>query len=395
MKVLEINSVYGSGSTGRIACQIGSVVVHNGGECYVAYARFKNDKASNIPSYKIGSKASILFHALGTRLFDRQGFFSYFATKRFLRFIDEYNPDIIHMHNIHGYYLNLKLLFTYIKQKNIPVVWTLHDCWPFTGHCAYFDYVGCNKWINGCYLCPQKKKYPSSYLFDSSRKNWIQKKELFTSIPNMVLVTPSYWLANLASKSFLKEYSIKMIHNGIDLSKFYPRQQKQRDHKQKCILACASGWDKMKGKYDLPILANYFPEQRIIVVGMEKREAQGFPPNIYPIERTESVDELATLYSQADVFVNPTYEDNYPTTNLEAIACGTPVVTYDTGGSAESIVSDCGLAVPKGNVTALCQAVFAILNGPCRREACLKKAKEFDMNLCFANYFDLFRRIVE
>lgn len=363
MKVLEINSVSGTGSTGRIACQIAEIVVQNGGEASVAYGRSYYAKGCNVPVYKIGSAVDVKIHAGLSRITDRQGFYSRKATLKFVEYIKHYNPDIIHLHNIHGYYLHIPTLFNFLVEYNKPVVWTLHDCWAFTGHCAYFDYIGCQKWKNGCHDCPQKKIYPKSLLLDQSKRNWEEKKKLFCSVKNMTIVTPSHWLAGLVKESFLQKYPVQVIHNGIDLNVFKPTTSTwKEDHgiTKPIILACASKWDERKGYRDVLKLAELLPYYQVVIVGVSKRQAKGLSPNIIGIQKTDSVQELVKIYSAADVFINPTYEDNYPTVNLEAIVCGIPVITYRTGGSPESIGVD-GVIVRKGDVTSMSLIIQEIL----------------------------------
>lgn len=352
MKVLEINSVAGLGSTGRIACQIACTIVSHGGEALVAYGRDLYSKGCNVPTYRIGSDFDVIIHGLVSRITDRQGFYSKKATKKLINFITEYNPDVIHLHNIHGYYLNIPILFRFLAKLDKPVVWTLHDCWAFTGHCAYFDFVGCEKWETGCHHCPQKRKYPKSIFLDQSKKNWEQKKDVFTSVKDLTIVTPSQWLANLVKESFLQQYPIKVINNGINLEVFKPTESTwKEDHNitKPMVLACASIWDSRKGLTDVIEVANQLPEYQVVIVGISAKQAKTFPENIIGIQRTDSLEELVKIYSAADVLINPTYEDNFPTVNLEALACGTPVITYDTGGSSESITTLCGAVVNKGD----------------------------------------------
>jgi glycosyltransferase involved in cell wall biosynthesis len=360
MKVLEINSVCGKGSTGRIACQIAEIVVQNGGETTVTYGRDYYLQGCNVPVFRIGSDIGVKIHAGLSRITDRQGFYSKRATKRLIEFIEEYNPDIIHLHNLHGYYLNLPVLFSFLSIYNRPVVWTLHDCWAFTGHCSYFDYVGCDKWKTGCHHCPQKKRYPKSLILDQSKRNWEEKRRLFTSIQNMTIITPSNWLADLVCESFLGKYPVQVIHNGIDLDVFKPTPSTwKEDHgiTKPMILACASRWDQRKGFADVLKIAEILPEYQVVIVGIDSKQAKNLPSNIVGIQRTNSVQELVKIYSAADVFINTTYEDNFPTVNLEAIACGTPVITYDTGGSPECVDEKNGVVVPKGDINELKNAI--------------------------------------
>lgn len=339
MKVFQINTVCGVGSTGRIATDLYHVLKKEGHSCCIAYGRGK--APADVDSYKIGSTAEFYLHTFFSRLTDGEGLFSEGATRRLLKKIQEYDPDIIHLHNIHGHYLNYPILFRFLKSYHRPVVWTLHDCWSFTGHCAHFDYVGCQLWQEGCQNCPQLKSYPQSYGIDHSAENYARKKELFTGIERLHIVTPSQWLADLVKKSFLKEYPVTVIHNGIDTSVFKPTESDFRKQhgleNKKILLGVASPWTPRKGLQDFIKLAPMLPENwKIVLVGLSKRQLAHLPSNILGLERTNNTKELAQIYTAADVFFNPTYEDNYPTTNLEAIACGTPVITYDTGGSPES-----------------------------------------------------------
>lgn len=353
MKVLEINSVCGIRSTGRICTDLADVLKENGHECRIAYGREVVPEKYESISYRIGSDTDVRLHALKARFFDSAGFGSKKATERLIEKIKEYNPDIIHLHNIHGYYLDTKILFNYLAAADKPVIWTLHDCWTFTGHCACFDYIGCKKWENGCERCPQKGTYPSSVLLDRSKQNWNRKKALFTSVKNMTVVTPSEWLAELAEKSFLGKFPVKVINNGIDTEIFKPTygdfRTAYRLENKKIILGVASVWDKRKGLDDFIKLAGIIDDNYVIVlVGVNEKQKNTLPGNVIGISRTDNTAELAEIYTAANVFFNPTYEDNYPTVNLEAQACGTPVITYKTGGSPES--TDPLGVLPQGDV---------------------------------------------
>ena len=353
MKVLEINSVCGIRSTGRICTDLADVLKENGHECRIAYGREVVPEKYESISYRIGSDTDVRLHALKARFFDSAGFGSKKATERLIEKIKEYNPDIIHLHNIHGYYLDTKILFNYLAAADKPVIWTLHDCWTFTGHCACFDYIGCKKWENGCERCPQKGTYPSSVLLDRSKQNWNRKKALFTSVKNMTVVIPSKWLAELVEKSFLGKFPVKVINNGIDTEVFKPTygdfRTAYRLGNKKIILGVASIWGKRKGLDDFIKLAGLIEDNYVIVlVGVTEKLKNTLPGNIIGISRTNNTAELAEIYTAANVFVNFTYEDNYPTVNLEAQACGTPVITYKTGGSPES--TDPFGVVPQGDV---------------------------------------------
>ena len=397
-----INTIANSGSTGRIAEEIGQLAAANGFDCYMAYGRTNNH--SQLNTIRIGNGWDCKVHALETRLFDNHGFASKQATRKFIRELEQINPDIIHLHNIHGYYINVEYLFDYLRNTGVPVVWTLHDCWPMTGHCSYFDFVNCDKWKTFCCKCPNKKKYPSSYLLDRSKKNFLKKRKLFTSVKNISFVTPSYWLERVVKQSFFNSYSVKVIHNGVDLTVFRPvvdesvRIKYGLKPEEKIILGVASTWDRRKGLADFMKLHDLLgKKERIVLVGLNDGQIRNLPENVIGIKRTENVKELASLYSIADVFVNPTYVDNFPTTNIEALACGTPVVTYKTGGSPEAVDEATGRVVDKGDVLALHKAISGILHtgkgqysSLCRQRAEMK----FNKDERFQDYIELYNSLL-
>ncbi|MGE4588690.1 MAG: glycosyltransferase [Acidaminococcaceae bacterium] len=394
MRVLQINSVCGYGSTGRIATDLYKMLEKNGHECLIAYGRGNAPKAIN--SYRIGTNFDNYVHAVKTRLFDLHGFGSKKATKEFIIKAKEYNPDVIHLHNIHGYFINMDLLFNYLKEVNKPVVWTLHDCWAFTGHCAYFDFEQCNKWKTCCQECTKHMSYPKSLIIDNSKYNYNKKKELFTGIAKMTIVTPSNWLANLVNLSFLKEYDVKVINNGIDLEVFNPKYKnifrKKYDIEDKfLILGVANMWEDRKGfNYFLELSKVIDDESLIVLVGVDSDQLKLLPKNIIGIKRTNNTEELAEIYSTVDVFVNPTLEDNFPTTNLEALACGTPVITFNTGGSIESIDEKSGIIVEKGDFGELCKAISNSENLRLLKEGALSRAILYDKNERYKEYMRIY-----
>lgn len=342
MKVVSINTVC-NGSTGKIMGSISSSLIESGEEAFCIYGRRKGYK--NIPCKKIGGFFSFWYHVFLTAVFDLHGHGSYFKTKKIVRELKRISPDIIHLHNIHGYYINYKVLFDYLKNEyQGRVFWTLHDCLPFTGHCAYFSNVSCEKWKSGCHDCPNKKMYPTSLIFDRSRKNYEEKKKLFNGVKDLTIITPSIWLKELVSKSFLKSYKTVAINNGINLDIFKPRIDESLYSKynipkdRKILLGVASVWEKRKGLDDFLLLSENIDEQYIVVlVGLTNRQIKKVSSykNIIGIKRTENQLDLAGLYSMSTCLINPTYEDNYPTVNIEALASGTRVIAYDTGGCVE------------------------------------------------------------
>ena len=389
MKVLQIN-IFGNLSTGKIAVDLYKTLAANGHEGKIAFARGEIEEG--IPYVKIGNKLDVIVHVAMTRLTDKAGFYSKHATKKLIKVIEAYDPDIIHLHNIHGYYINIELLFDYLKGSNKPIVWTLHDCWAFTGHCCYFDFIGCQKWQTKCFDCPQINTYPASYR-DNSRSNYAKKKELFTSIDNLTIVTPSQWLAGLVKQSFLHKYTVKVIPNGIDLSVFKPSADryfdKEKINDKKIILCVASIWTERKGLKDIIELSKMLSDEyKIVVVG--KLNGQSITQSMIHIDRTNNQEELAKLYSQAYIFVNPTYEDNFPTVNIEALACGTPVITYKTGGSPEVIDESCGLVTKKRNAESILESIKIIEQLNITVNACVAIAKNFDKELRFKQYIDIY-----
>ncbi len=395
--LLQINTTLNYGSTGRIAENIGLVAKKHGWRSVMAHGpRMKNQ--STLDTYQTTSPFDEKIHgAIYSLLLDRHGLGSTKATKRFIEILkSDIKPDIIHLHNIHGYYINYQILFEYLKKSDCPVVWTLHDCWSFTGHCANFDAINCVKWKTMCEDCPQLRSYPTSMLFDSSKQNFILKSKLFSSIrEKLILVPVSYWLEGLVKESFLKECQTQVIHNGIDLSIF---KQNPTHNKEKLILGVASPFSKEKGFYDFLRLRDLLPlDYDIMLVGLDDKQLSNLPNGILGLKRTQSQQELVDLYNRALVFINPTYQDNYPTTNLEAIACGTPVITYKTGGSPESVTNGTGIVTEQGNVNEILQAIKNISTwdstltaNECRKHA----SSHFDKNQCFQSYIDLYNSLI-
>lgn len=404
MKLLQVNTVVNSGSTGRIAEGIGEVAMQNGWESYIAFGR--NPRPSKSKTIQLCKSWELYPNVLYTRIFDKDGAFSKLGTRRLISAIEEINPDIIHLHNLHGYYLHVPSLFDYLVKRNRPVVWTLHDCWIMTGHCCYF--FDCRKWENHCSDCPRKKSYPASYLFDNSSQNhsvkigFARRAETF-----LHLVPVSDWLRSELGKSHFKDCASTTIRNGIDLSSF--KTQKDLDvirakHSltaPKYAICVANVWGASKGYADLPKIANLLNKHnvKLIVVGTSKKQTDELKLHgIIPILRTENIDELAGLYSLASVFLNPTYSDNYPTVNMEAIACGTPVVTYDTGGSPESLDENTGAVVKVGDVRGMVnEAIKIVKRGKAAcKDACLKRAKDnFSKELAFSKYINLYSEILK
>lgn len=408
MKVLQINTSIVR-STGSIAQAIGEQVLAEGWESYIAYSARTETKTSKSQLIPIGSKIDAQIHAICTRLFDNHGFMSNRATKELIKYIKQICPDIIHLHNIHGYYLNLNVLFHYLSEAGIPVVWTLHDCWSMTGHCSHFEAIGCMKWKSGCNNCALKSDYPSSILLDNSRRNWFRKKELFSSIPNLTIVPVSHWLESIVKKSYLRNYNTQVIHNGIDFNIFSPFvggeiRKKYNIGDRIVVLGVATGWFEGGGLRrfnEFMKLSTFLDDNyRIILIGLEESQLDNLPQNVIGLQRTANLQELAAYYSSADVFINPTYQDSLPTVNMEALACGTPVITYRTGGSPEIIDEQTGWVTDKGNVDDLALYVRLIREQTSetkmeQRNACRSRAVQFfDKYERFHDYINLYKQIL-
>lgn len=333
-----------------------------GVESYIFWGRRHSTISENEICFT--RQSSVNMHGALSRITDRAGFYSRGDTRELIKMLDEIDPDVVHLHNLHGYYLDIRLLFTWLRSARCQVRWTLHDCWAFTGHCAYFDYVKCDRWRSGCFSCPQRGEYPKSYIHDSSKKNYSEKKEAFTSIPEdrMSIITPSSWLANLVKESFLSKYQVDVKPNTVNSQVFKPTPSKFRAsnglESDFLVLGVASPWTPRKGLQDFITLAKELDKTyKIILVGLAESQIRSLPENIIGFPRTDSAEELAEIYSSADVFLNMTYEDTYPTVNLEAEACGTPVITYASGGSAETISMPESRAVKPGSIDEVLRAL--------------------------------------
>jgi glycosyltransferase involved in cell wall biosynthesis len=391
MKVLQINVTYGFGSTGKLVQSIHEVLLANGHDSYVAFGR--NYKSMDQRLIQIGSSFDVQLHGIKSRLFDRHGYGSKHATQNFLNHVDLSSFDVIHIHNIHGYYVHIDLLMNALKSVDKPIVWTLHDAWSYTGHCAYYDQVGCTKWQTGCFACPQKRSYPSSILMDQSKRNYNDKKFLFQGFNHMTLVTPSQWLKDELSLSYLKEYLAVRIVNGIDLKRF-PKPTVEMNQ-QFTILGVASYWEKRKGLIAFKKLAELLPQDiKMIIVGqLEKGDT--LPSRITWIPRTDNFDQLIHIYQRSDCFINPTVDDNLPTTSIESLAAGTPVITYDTGGSSEIIDKNTGILVDKNDIMGLYNAIMQIKDKTKLhyQPHCLERSKLFDHHKMVSSYLDLYKEV--
>lgn len=396
MKIALINTVAHTGSTGKITQALYQEIQKSGNEAILVYGR--GECPAEIQSYKVGTIYDFFCHVLCHFFTGMGGFFSTGRTGRLIRYLEDEKPDLIHLHNIHGFYLNVELLFRYIKERQIPVVWTLHDCWSFTGHCAYFDYVECEKWQKGCHDCPQyRNAYPYSLFRDNTANAYERKKKAFQGVASLVTVTPCEWLREKVEHSFLKEYQAEVIYNGINTDVFYKEKDTKRQDKH-VILGVANIWEKRKGLVYFEQALELLGEQYVgVLVGVSDNQCRRLrkkfsKDKLRLIQHTKDVNELRKLYNEASVFVNPTLEDNFPTTNLEAMACGLPVVTFNTGGCAEAVKGTRSAVVSKKDVEALVRAIRSI----CEEDQMQDDSgytKVFDNRTMLQEYMDLYRKM--
>lgn len=399
MRVLLVNAVCGKGSTGRICTDIYAMLKQHGHEAVVAYAHGKPTRIDINDTFRINDQKGYYFHNILARISDRAGFYSNRATKRFINFIDEYKPDIVHLHNLHGFYINIEILFNYLAQTNIKVIWTFHDCWAFTGHCAHYSFAKCNKWLKGCSDCPLTHDYPQSLFIDQSKKNYRDKRRLFTSLSNLTLTTPSKWLAYEVRKSYFKNYSVFPIYNGIDLNSFKPvessvRQTLHIEPDKKMLLAVAYDWSERKGLDDLLRLNKLIDKSiyQLVIVGLSEKQIKQLPDNIVKLTRTESLEELVRLYSAADIFINTSYEETMGMVTAEALACGTPAIVYNQTAVPEVVDSHSGIVVNAGDISAILSALPDV---DCIDEdACRNRAYVFEKNKQYEKYYQLYLEVL-
>jgi len=396
-KILQINITANWGSTGKIAESIGLAAMKQGWESYIAYGRWCNPSQSHL--IKVGNRLDMYLHYGEQRIRDNEGLCSRGATKRLIIQIKEINPDVIQLHNIHDHYLNYRLLFEYLNKTDIKVVWTFHDCWAFTGHCFHFVTKNCDRWKTSCYDCPLKDSYPKTIL-DRSNEHWQLKKDLFAGCKNLTIVPVSDWMGDFVKESFLKDKRIQVIHNGVDLKTFKPSEPQntsEPNHRFK-ILAVSSVWYPDKGELDIYKLRTMLNEDdyEITMVGLSTGQIMNLPKGIVGAQRTQNVQELVHLYSDADVLINPTYADTFPTVNLEALACGTPVITYRTGGSPEAIDCKTGVVIKQGDVVSLANTIMRMKENPLSSADCRRRAEEhFDKEKCFEEYVNLYQELLK
>ena len=394
MKVVQINATCGIGSTGKICVGISELMSANNIENYILFSSRTNGYPLGIPC---SNDRYLKIQALKARILGNYGFNSKKATRKMIRELERIEPDVVHLHNIHGHDCDLELLFSYFRRKKTKLIWTFHDCWAFTAYCPHFTMMKCGKWRTQCSNCIRRREF--SWFLDRSSALFQKKKKLFSGL-DLTIVTPSQWLAGLVKESFLEDYPVKVVNNGINLEVFKPNQSDFRTRYalegKKLLLGVSFEWGIRKGLDVFLELARCLPEDyRIILVGTDENVDKLLPENIISIHRTQNQRELAEIYCAADLFVNPTREENYPTVNMESLACGTPVLTFRTGGSPEIIDESCGSVVACDDLDAMEKEILRICEElPYTKKDCLKRAAYFDQNERFKEYFELYGRII-
>lgn len=394
MKIALLNVIC-AGSTGKIACTTARILQRSGHEARLYYGR--GAAPDDVLAERIGSVPAVYAHVLRARIADRSGFGSLCATRRLVERLAAFDPDVIHLHNIHGYWLHLPTLFSYLRTCGKPVLWTLHDCWSFTGHCAYFDEARCERWKTGCGHCVQRSAYPQSLLLDASARNYTQKRALFTATPNLTLAVPSQWLAGLVKQSFLAALPVIVMPNGVDQAVFSPTPSALGEQYgligKRVLLGVANIWEPRKGLATFSELRKLLDETyAIVLIGLSEKQKRTLQPGILGLTRTANAKELAAWYTLADGLVDATREENFPTTHLEALACGTPVATFCAGGSAEMLTPSCGASAPVGDVEGLLECIDRVLS--LRREDCLAQAAHYRQEDRLGAYVELYAQLI-
>ena len=367
-------------------------------ECHIAYTR--GPMMDEKYDFHFGNRWEVLYHGVMTRLTDRHGFYSKAATRQLINYMDSQGVDLVHLHQLHGYYLHLPTLFGWLKERNLPVVWMQHDCWNFTGHCFHFSSAKCEKWRDGCHHCPLRNNYPASFV-DRSSKNYAEKKQLFTSLNHVRIVTPSEWLKNLVEESFLGIYPVTCIPNGINPKVFRHKQPQEISFHlpkdKKIVLGLAASFTlPIKGYADFIRLRSILPnDYLIIMVGVSAKQKRELPDGIIGFEHTRNVEQLVDIYNQAHLFLNLTYDDTFPTTNLESLACGTSLLTYRTGGSPQAITEATGYIVEQGDLERVRDIIMSHEKTPATIDACIDRSRLYDRNTTYLQYVELYRNMLE
>lgn len=394
MRVLFVNLVYGVGSTGKIIADIADLLRKGGSDVRILYGAGAD--SSDADARRTAGSLEYYAHNALSRLTDHAGLYSRAATRRMIREIKTFQPDLIHLHTLHGFYVNYEMLFRFLKGSGIPVVWTLHDCWPFTGHRTHFSQIKCTQWQTECQDCRLLRRYPHCYGKGDVRRNFRRKKDAFTGVKNPVITTPSQWLASQVALSFLRDYPRMVIPNGIDRTVFRPQAsdlwKSYRLEDKKIVLGVASTWSAQKGLPGLLALADRLgADYQVVLIGLTAQQLPHVPPNVLGLPRTANQTELAQWYTVADVFVNPTYEDTFPTVDMEAQSCGAPAAVYETDGCPETLVTGNSVLTAQGDLDGLEHAVRDVVRRGVRVAPC--ETERFDKEWTYGEYIRLYERM--
>lgn len=396
-RIAQLNVVC-NGSTGRIMKDLQREALNNEFEVKVFYGRRK--AMDKLDSVKFSNFISFFIHMFITFLFNKHGHGSYLPTKRLIKKLKKFNPDIIHIHNIHGYYLNYPVLFSYLeKDFKGKIIWTLHDCWPYTGHCSHYAAVGCRKWETGCNNCPQKFDYPYSWFFDTSESEYILKKKYFTSVNSLCIVTPSHWMKTMAQKSFLNKYDIKVIQNWIDLDRFVPCYDSAVYGKynipenKKILLSVSNIWTNKKGLDKLMELSSQIDDNYcMVLVGLNSYQINKLPDGVIGIRRTDNVKELINLYSISYVLINASLEESFSLVTVEAMACNTPVIALNSTALPELISDENGILITENEIGCYLNAINKVGCITRKDNAIRKTVEKFNKRVLIKQYIDLYNQ---
>ena len=390
-RLIQINVTAQGGSTGAIAEHLSRAAALQGWEAWTFFGR--GTIAPNSQCYRIGCRLDQLCHSACARLADHHGEFSRLATRAAIRKMQEIQPNLVHLHVLHGYYINYPILFEYLSKAGIPVIWTLHDCWPFTGRCVHPEIQHCDRWKTGCGNCPSKGSYPMS-IFDGTHSSWISKRKSFGKLPRLTLVPVSRWMESIARESFLKDNAIRTIPNGVDTLLFHPvgNAKASLGIQGKLLLGVSMFWNRQKGLQDFIQLDAHLPEDcRIALIGLDK-PIPG--TRIIPVPRTTDMETLAAWYGAADITLNLSYAESFGMTTIESLACGTQVIAYDRTASPELMADTAGAVVPAGDIASLASAVLRLLEHPCPADVCRRHVLEnFSMERQLASYLHLYEEL--
>ncbi len=400
MKILQINAVYGFASTGRTCSEMTEVLLSWGHKvCTLSTAN--HGIAEN--NLLIGTKLDRKIHAYMSRIFGLQGYFSRASTRKMIRFIDDYKPDIVHLRNLHGNYINLKMLLGYLAKKDIATVVTLHDCWFYTGKCTHYTLDKCMKWQSGCNNCPRLKKDNQSWFFDRTGKMLNDKYKYFSKIPRLAVVGVSKWITDEARRSILKNADIiDSIYNWIDIEKFkkYDDADTLRGkyglEDKYIIISVAAKWGNGKGLDKFIELSQKLESDEVIVLVGTMPDDIVLPSNVIAVGRTDSTEELAKWYCTSDVCISLSKEESFGKTVAEAQACGTPAIVFNSTALPELVGDDCGAVIE--NEGELCDAIAKIKkNGKDYYSSrCIKNVCDnFDMVTNVNRYVDIYRKLLQ